>query len=45
MTFLGTSENAIRTQIAVAVFAHVLLWMAYALHSAVAHRLAFARFV
>lgn len=43
--FLGTSENAVRTQIAVALIAYLLLRMAHALQSAVKSPLAFARLV
>jgi len=41
--FLGTSENAVRTQIAVALIAFVLLRLAHATQSAVTSPLAFAR--
>ncbi len=43
--FLGTSENAIRCQIAVALIAHLLLSMAHALQSAVPSLLTFTRLV
>ncbi len=43
--FLGTSENAIRIQIAVALIAFLLLRMAQKLQTAVASPLAFARLV
>ncbi len=43
--FLGTSENAIRCQIAVALIAHLLLRMAHALQSAVPSLLTFTRLV
>ena len=43
--FLGTSENAVRTQIAVALIAYLLLRMAHALQTAVKSPLAFARLV
>lgn len=43
--FLGTSENAIRSQIAVALIAHLLLSMAHALQSAVPNLLTFTRLV
>jgi IS4 transposase len=43
--FLGTSENAIRSQIAVALIAHLLLSMAHALQSAVPSLLTFTRLV
>ncbi len=43
--FLGTSENAIRVQIAVALIAFLLLRMAQRLQSAVASPLTFARLV
>jgi hypothetical protein len=41
--FLGTSENAVRSQIAVALIAHLLLSMAHALQSAVPSLLTFTR--
>lgn len=43
--FLGTSENAVRVQIAVALIAYLLLRMAHAAQTAVASPLAFARLV
>ena len=43
--FLGTSENAVRTQIAVALIAYLLLRMAHALQTIVKSPLAFARLV
>lgn len=43
--FLGTSENAIRIQIFVALIAYLLLRAAFAAQSAVAQPLAFARLV
>jgi len=43
--FLGTSENAVRTQIAVALIAYLLLRMAHAAQSSVSSPLAFARLV
>lgn len=43
--FLGTSENAVRIQIAVALIAFVLLRMAQAAQSAITSPLAFARLV
>lgn len=43
--FLGTSENAVRIQIAVALIAYLLLRMAHALQSSVPSLLAFARLV
>ncbi len=43
--FLGTSENAVRTQIAVALIAYLLLRMAHALQAIVKSPLAFARLV
>lgn len=43
--FLGTSENAVRIQIAVALIAYLLLRMAYAAQTAVVSPLAFARLV
>jgi len=43
--FLGTSENAVRIQIAVALIAFLLLRMAQATQNAVASPLAFARLV
>jgi hypothetical protein len=43
--FLGTSENAVRIQIAVALIAFLLLRLAYAAQSAVKSPLAFARLV
>jgi hypothetical protein len=43
--FLGTSENAVRIQIAVALIAFVLLRMAQAAQNAIASPLAFARLV
>jgi Transposase DDE domain/Domain of unknown function (DUF4372) len=44
-SFLGTSENAIRIQIAVALIAFVLLRLAYATQTAVKSLLAFVRLV
>lgn len=43
--FLGTSENAVRIQIAVALIAYLLLRIAHAGQSAVASLLAFARLI
>jgi IS4 transposase len=43
--FLGTGENAVRTQIAVALIAFLLLRLAQATQSAVQTPLAFARLV
>src|SRR6202171_4062540 len=43
--FLGTSENAVRVQIAVALIAYLLLRIAHAAQQAVASPLAFARLV
>jgi transposase len=43
--FFGTSENAVRTQIAVALIAFLLLRMAHSLQSSVQSLLAFARLV
>lgn len=43
--FLGTSENAVRTQIFVALIAYILLRMAQATQAAVKQPLAFARLV
>jgi hypothetical protein len=43
--FLGTSENAVRIQIAVALIAYLLLRMAHAAQETVASPLAFARLV
>jgi hypothetical protein len=43
--FLGTSENAVRIQIAVALIAYLLLRLAHANQKAVAQPLAFARLV
>lgn len=43
--FLGTSENAVRIQIAVALIAYLLLRMAHAMQAAVPSPLAFARLV
>lgn len=43
--FFGTSENAVRIQIAVALIAYLLLRMAHALQSSVASLLAFKRLV
>jgi hypothetical protein len=43
--FLGTSENAVRTQIAVALIAFLLLRLAQATQKAIASPLAFARLV
>jgi hypothetical protein len=43
--FLGTSENAVRIQIAVALIAFLLLRLAQAMHSAVDSTLAFARLI
>nr|WP_246225842.1 IS4 family transposase [Chelativorans xinjiangense] len=43
--FLGTSENAVRTQIYVALIAHILLRAAQATQKAVTQPLAFARLV
>lgn len=43
--FLGTSENAVRVQIAVALIAYLLLRMAHAAQKAVESPLAFARLV
>lgn len=43
--FLGTSENAVRIQIAVALIAYLLLRMAHAAQDTVASPLAFARLV
>ena len=43
--FLGTSENAVRCQLAVALIAHLLLRMAHALQSAVPSLLTFTRLV
>ena len=43
--FLGTSENAVRIQIAVALIAFLLLRMAQAAQTAIASPLAFARLV
>jgi hypothetical protein len=43
--FLGTSENAVRTQIAVALIAYLLLRMAHAAQNSVASLLTFARLV
>ena len=43
--FLGTSENAIRTQVAVALIAFLLLKLAHAAQKAVASLLAFTRLV
>jgi hypothetical protein len=43
--FLGTSENAVRIQIAVALIAYLLLRIAHAMQAVVASPLAFARLV
>ena len=43
--FLGTSENAVRIQIAVALIAYLLLRMAHAAHDRIPSLLAFARLV
>ena len=43
--FLGTSENAVRTQIAVALIVYLLLRMAHAVQMAVASLLTFTRLV
>ena len=43
--FLGTSENAVRIQVAVALIAYLLLGVAHAAQNAVNSRLAFARLV
>ncbi len=43
--FLGTSENAVRTQIAIALIAYLLLRLAHAAQSSVPSMLAFARLV
>ncbi len=43
--FLGTSENAVRVQLAVALIAYLLLRMAHAAQTAVASLLAFTRLV
>jgi hypothetical protein len=43
--FLGTSENAMRIQVAVALIAYLLLRMAHAIQSRVTSLLAFARLV
>lgn len=43
--FLGTTENAVRAQIAVALIAYLLLRMAHASQTSVASLLAFARLV
>lgn len=43
--FLGTSENAVRTQIAVALIAYLLLRMAHAAQTSVASLLIFTRLV
>jgi len=43
--FLGTSENAIRIQIAVALIAYLLLRMAYGLQHSLKSRLTFTRLV
>jgi len=43
--FLGTSENAVRIQIAVALIAYLLLRMAHAAQATIASPLAFARLV
>jgi hypothetical protein len=43
--FLGTSENAVRIQIAVALIAHLLLRMAHRLQNSVESLLAFTRLV
>jgi hypothetical protein len=43
--FLGTSENAVRTQIAVALIVYLLLRMAHAVQTAVASLLTFTRLV
>jgi len=43
--FVGTSENAVRIQIAVALIAYLLLGIAHAAQKAVEGRLAFARIV
>jgi IS4 transposase len=43
--FLGTSENAVRVQIAVALIAYLLLRMAHATQTSVSSLLAFARLV
>jgi IS4 transposase len=43
--FLGTSENAVRTQIAVALIAYLLLRMAHAAQNSVASLLTFTRLV
>ena len=43
--FFGTSENAVRIQIAVALIAYLLLRMAHALQTSVTSLLAFARLV
>ena len=43
--FLGTSENAVRIQIAVALIAFLLLRLAQTMHSAVDSTLAFARLI
>lgn len=43
--FLGTSENAVRTQIFVALIAYILLRMAHATQTAIKQPLAFARLV
>ena len=43
--FLGTSENAVRIQIAVALIAYLLLRMAHAAQSAIPSMLAFTRLV
>ena len=43
--FLGTSENAVRIQLAVALIAYLLLRLAQATQAAIASPLAFARLV
>ncbi|MFZ0404144.1 MAG: IS4 family transposase [Pseudolabrys sp.] len=43
--FLGTSENAVRIQIAIALIAYLLLRLAHAAHRAVSSALAFVRLV
>src|SRR4029079_538668 len=43
--FLGTSENAVRTQVAVALIAFLLLRLAQATQKTIASPLAFARLV
>ena len=43
--FVGTSENAVRLQIAVALIAYLLLSIAYAAQKAVKGPLAFARLI